>query len=626
MTRTTRTSSIRPLPPAPQHTWARVGGALLALLALSACTTPDDGLGLTGAGLATPFPSSLHLDDEGFVDLARAELPDVNGAELPVERSRWRTGFSPAQLFVVRLDGVDAQALPAWRTPDPATASVFLVDLGTGRRLPALAELDAWPDQPDPALLVRPLRGLEPGHQVAVVITTRAAPRPERFDVLARGKGPTDLSDATRDLLDALEQDAGVDPDTVALAWSVPIEDGLRPTRSALEQADAGDVSWTFESVRTGDQADDLAWRSAAGTLTVTGVLGQDGRLALDTATGQVSRTGTWQTDLFVHIPQGVQDAPAGSVPVVIFGHGIFGSPDRYFDGRSGQAVPSIAQQGGVILIGVPWRGLSRTDLGLASGVAGDITRMPELTGALAQSQVSIRQLAQALRSGDLLDDPVFQGASGQSLPDRSRLDYFGISLGGIEGALFAGLGGPVDHAVLHVPGSMWSTMLERSSNFTVLEGPLVSRVPDPWDRQRLYAWTQLHWDQADPMGAAVTWPDDAPPILLQESLHDEQVPNLTTRALARTLDLPAVGPVVEPAWDLQSLDAPTSPGVSAWVQHDPDKPPPDDANRPAEVTRAHDTPRDWPGVQTQVLEFLERGVVVHPCGSAPCTPDNTGE
>ncbi len=596
--------------------------AVLGVL-LCACTTPPDGLGLTGDGASSPFPSRESLDEDGYVDVSAA-LSDID-VDLPTDRVRWRRGFSPAQLFVVRLDGVDASALPEWRNPDPSQSSVFLVDLTSGLQLPAMAELDAYPDQADPALLIRPLQGLIPGHDVAVVITTDVAPRPERFDALARGKGPTELSRETRELLDDLE-DYGVDPDGVALAWSVPIEDGLVPLRSALDVRDAADVSWSFDDVRTGEDADPQAWRSAGGTLTVTGVLGEDGMLALDSATGSVSRTGTWETDLFVPIPEGVEDAPAGSVPVVIFGHGIFGSPDRYFNSESGDAVPSIARDGGVILVGIPWRGLSRADLGLAAGVAADIGTIPELTGRLAQSQVAIRQLAEAIRGGDLLDAPIFQGASGQSLPSRERLSYFGISLGGIEGTLFTGLGAPVDQSVLHVPGSMWSTMLERSSNFTLLEGPLVVRVTDPWDRQRLYAWTQLHWDQADPMCAAVTWPADAAPILLQESLHDEQVPNLTTRAMARTLHLGRAGLVTEPAWGIESIPTPTEPGTSAWVQHDPEKPAPEDSNRPAEVTLAHDTPRHWPAVQTQILRFLDDAVVEHPCGDAPCTASTAGE
>lgn len=602
-------------------------GLVLGLVLAAGCARPDDGLGLIGDGPDSIFPSSLHLDEDGFVDLARASWPEgERPLTLPLDRSAWRTGFSPAQLFVVRIDGVDGDALPGWSDPPADSSSVFMVDLETGERLPAMAELDAHPAAVDaPSLLIRPLQGLIPGHEVAVVVTTRAVARPPRFDDLVRGKGPRDLSRETRDLLDLLEG-SGVDPDAVALAWSVPIEDGLKPTRTAVAARSDADIAWSFDEVREGEEADEGAYRSVAGTLTVTGVLDEEGRMNMDLASGEVRPTGTWQTPVHVHLPAGIEDAEPGSVPIVVYGHGIFQSPDRYFDGRARPDVVEIASRGQVIFIGIPWRGLSRADLALASEVAGDIGELPRLTGALAQSQVAARQLVEALKSGEMLDDPIFQGATGQSLPQRDRVGYFGISLGGIQGGVLVGLGAPVDFAVLHVGGSMWSTMLERSSNWTLLEAPLVRRVPDPWDRQRLYAWTQLHWDQAEPMAAAVTWPRDASPVLVQEALHDEQVPNLTTRAFARTLGLSVVGPVVDPPWGMGVGVAPTQPGASGYVQHDPETDPPPELNRPSPVTEAHYGPRSFPGVRGQILRYLSDGVITHPCGAQPCTASNPGE
>lgn len=590
---------------------------------LGGCATPEDGLGLTGAGRGAVFPTFEHFDEFGHLDLERAELPPVAGGAVGAGDTAWRRGVSPAQLFVVQLDEVNASALPSWRAPTPGEGGVRLIDLDEGRWLPVMAELDAFPDQERPALLIRPLVALSPGHRVGVMITAETAPRTQRFDDLIRGRGPDAVTEPVDQLMLDLAE-AGVDQDDVSLAWSVPIEDGRKPLAGALAAASPADVSWKFDDVRTGVDADGQAWRSVTGTLTGTGVLDSGGRVFLD-ADGGGQAVGPWETDIAIHIPQGVQNAAPGTVPVVVFGHGIFGSPQRYFDGRSGPDFPTIAQDGGMILVGVPWRGLSRSDLGLATGVAADIKRIPELTSLLLQSQVSVRQLVDALVQGDLLDDPVFLGADGQSLPRRGRVDYLGVSLGGIQGTLMVGMGAPVENAVLHVPGGMWSTMLERSSNFPPLESRLVNVVPDPADRQVLYAWSQLYWDYADPMSAAAGWSVDTP-VLLQESLHDEQVPNLTTRALARSLGLPAAGPVAELGWGLEPVSTPTPAGTSAWVQHDPQREAPADQNRPAPVTNAHDAPRGFAGVQRQMRVFLETGVVEHPCGDQPCTPDNPGE
>ncbi len=65
----------------------------------------------------------------------------------------------------------------------------------------------------------------------------------------------------------------------------------------------------------------------------------------------------------------------------------------------------------------------------------------------------------------------------------------------------------PVDAAVLHVGGSAWSTMLERSSNWPTFEMVMQDSVPDPADRQLLYSVSQLFWDPADPLLYASDWP-----------------------------------------------------------------------------------------------------------------------
>ena len=211
---------------------------------------------------------------------------------------------------------------------------------------------------------------------------------------------------------------------------------------------------------------------------------------------------------------------------------------------------------------------MSWDDRIIAIEVAGDFGRIPEITDALVQAQVNVHTLARMVREGDLLDDPVFLGTEGQSLPLRGRLVYYGISLGGIEGAVFAASGGPVEAAVLHVGGSMWSTMLERSSNWTTFETVLLPAVPEPADRQRLYAISQLFWDPVDPVAWAGELVDK--PVLLQEAVGDEQVPNLTTQALARSAALPHAQPSIGEVYGLESVTMPLPPGSRAYVRYDP--------------------------------------------------------
>ena len=182
---------------------------------------------------------------------------------------------------------------------------------------------------------------------------------------------------------------------------------------------------------------------------------------------------------------------------------------------------------------------MTRDDLTTPVAVGNDFGRIPELTDKLQQGVANTVALVRLIAEGGLLDDPVFMG-----LADPDTLRYYGISLGGIEGAVLLANTDLLPHAVFHVGGSSWSTMLERSSNWVTFEALMEDAVPSPSDRQLLYAASQLFWDAADPanyagdlMGRSVLW---------QESLGDEQVPNLTTRLLTNAAGAVLLEPAVD--------------------------------------------------------------------------------
>ncbi len=481
---------------------------MILILALAACGPLDlAGEGLIGGGWADPFPSIHALDTDGQLSLDLLDLPvPIGGTPLPSERIAWRDGFSVGQTALVNLAGASPTSLPGWSVPTPGEGGARMYDLDAGEAIPCMAELDAAPDAADPTLLVRPLVGLAVGHRIAVVITTEVAPRPERFDVLLSGKRvPQDLAPhvehyaALMDELSAL----GVNADDVAVAWDFPIGDGTAPLRSALDQLQL-DGAYAIDDVDNADVGDLLppgTWRAATGTFTVDDFLVDDEMFSAPGPDGAVSRTGAGEAELYIHIPASVADAPAGSVPVVLFGHGIFSEPEKYLgDTEDPSGVVRLADESGWILVATKWRGLTYPDLAGALHVAGDFGQLPVITDRLVQGQVNTHTLAQLVLDGDLLDDPLFEGRDGQSLPARGSLQYYGISLGGIEGAVLSGTGAPIDRAVLHVGGSTWSTMLERSSNWEVFESLLVPTVPDAADRQLLYAVSQILWDSADPL------------------------------------------------------------------------------------------------------------------------------
>jgi hypothetical protein len=320
-----------------------------------------------------------------------------------------------------------------------------------------------------------------------------------------------------------------------------------------------------------------------------------------------------------------VHEAPAGTVPVVVFGHGIFASPHSYLGKDDDpESVLALADRLGAIMIGTKWRGLTTDDMPAGIEVANDFGKFSLITDKLMQGVGNTAGLAQLLHTR-FVDVPFLQSLDGNgSLVDPDRIYYMGISLGGIEGATLMANTDALDHAVLHVPGAVWSTMLERSSNWTLFEGYMSYGVPDPANRQLLYAVSQLMWDPVDPITHAHDLQDRS--LLWQQSLGDEQVPNMTLDALIRTVGVPLLEPSVEPVHGVEGAAGPLGPGGAALMQFDPSLGRPSDENRPAEVTGAHKYIRHTDEVHAQIEAFFaagDEGTVIHPCGGEPCVFDS---
>lgn len=539
---------------------------------------------------------------DGRVALDADALPSA-ATPLPVDHVAWREGFSVAQTTVFELPVTGA--LPSLGDIG-AAGSVRLIDLGTGHDLPMFAELDAWPDgDEEPLLLVRPLTPMPVGAEVAVVVTTDAA----EVTPFWAADGDPELAQALADL--------GVDD--VAMATSFPIADGTAPTRHVTEAVSIP-TEWAWSSIV--DDPEHLPpgiAKKLKGRFVTDSWLSDEGTMALD-ADGIPTATGTLEADLRVYVPDRAAAADPGTVPIWIFGHGIFAHPDGYLDEDDDpNGVIALANEAGAIVVATTWRGLTTSDLGVAIAAGNDFAKLRNLGDHMVQGVANTRALVHLVQEGGLRDDAELDG-----LPDADTLRYYGISLGGIEGAVLVANTPELPAAVLHVGGSSWSTMLERSSNWTQFEELMAYGVPSPADRQHLYAVSQLYWDPIDPAGYASDLSDRT--VLWQEAIGDEQVPNLTTRAMIRGVGgVTQLEPVVENVYGIDSDAAPAAP---AYVQYDPEVGLPAEENRPAPVSGAHGAPRTWAGTTHQTVRFLDPddpGVVEHYCGDTPCSASNSG-
>lgn len=586
----------------------------MLLTLLLGCPPPDDSaapaVGALGAGRINPFPS-VELVDDGHLAFTADDLPLMEGGTpWDLERLGRREGFSVVQPSVVQFAVPIDEASVSGQGAPGTDGTVRMVDLDSGEAILCFAELDAAEAalaSGRRALIVRPLRTLTPGHRVAVVVTSG----------VTSGGAPLELPAPEGHYAELHAELAALGQDDVVLAWDFPVAAETRTVDGALARLQApGAVTLTWTREAGGDPAPPPGlWRLAEGSFVGTEFLVDGARMELD-GEGLPVVQGARDVYLMVAVPESVKDAAPGTVPVLIFGHGILSEPEDYLDEDDPSGLVALANGLGAIVVATKWTGLSDLDQVHAIEVAGDFSRFYEVPEMMAQGVADTASLARLVRDGALLDDPIFAG-----LADRDTVLYFGISLGGIEGATTMANQDVVTRGVFHVGGAAWATMLERSSNWPPFDLVVTRIFPDPWERQVLYATTQLFWDPVDPAShvdrlAEGTW-------LWQESIGDEQVPNLTTELLVRSVGVPLGTPAVTTPPELDAAALPLT--GAAITQFDPEVGLPDPENRPGAKSGAHSIPRLWEGTQAQTAHFLLTGEVAHYCGEAACSASNPG-
>lgn len=584
------------------------------------CAAEPPDVGALGAGALNPFPSMELVGSDGRLAIPDGALPQVpDGTGMDVRRLNWRDGFSRVQTSVAMLPvAIDADSLPG-PSAIGIGGSVRMFDLDTGAELPMFAELDAHPDaieSGERALLVRPMLAMTPGHQVAVVVTdaVTVAGRPLSLDAWF------DAKEADRHYADLEDAIIALGVENVALAWDFEVGDGTAVVR-ALAAAVTTPTAYAFERVTAAESGflPPRVWKKLEGSYTTDNWLVDDIVFDVDDHGVPIAQ-GTAEASLYVHVPESVRGS-VGTAPVLLFGHGILSNPGNYLDEDDDpSAVIELADRLGAIVVATTWRGLTSEDQVDTVLTASDFGRFPEITDRLAQAVANNLALIRLVSDGPLLDDPELAG-----LADRSRIYWYGISLGSIEGAVTLANQDRIEHAVLHVGGSAWSTMLERSSNWPTFELLVERGIVDPHDRQILYATSQLLWDPVDPASYVEDLAGRS--ILWQESIGDDQVPNLTTELLMRSVGVPLGSPGVTTPYDIDTVALPAV--APLFTQFDPLRGAPADTNRPSDVTGAHGAPRLWEGTKAQTLAFFaagSEGTVTHFCGGEPCTADNPGE
>lgn len=269
-------------------------------------------------------------------------------------------------------------------------------------------------------------------------------------------------------------------------------------------------------------------------------------------------------------IPESIQPLGEGN-PVSpgaagIYGHGLLGD---YKQITSAGPV-NVGRDGGSVWCGANWDGFSSADLLTIIDSLKDVSNFNKAVDRMQQGFVNFMLIGRAMIHEDgfasdeafQLDEEAgmgeeFKSAIDTSQGDATRLQYMGISQGGIMGGSLMALSPDSDYGVLGVPGMNYSTLLRRSVDsdtyFKNNSFGLYKFYPNFRERPLILSLMQLLWDRGEPNGYAESMTSNplpnTPPhsVLLRVAFGDHQVANVTAEVEARTIGARIYSPALNP-------------------------------------------------------------------------------
>ncbi len=516
------------------------------------------------------------------------------------------------------------------------------------------------------ALFLRPGESLVPGKRY--IVAMRNLKTPSGADVLPEGAFAA-LRDGTITDIPAIEArraqmesdvftplvSNGVARGDLVLAYDFTVQSDSQLTSQLLSmrdqafawldtvEANIGLVTFTVAAttpISTCASATDVEWKRVSGTfqspLFLTGQPVQTGPQFLNVDGNDVPvPNGFMDAPFDISIPCSVFDGGIVSHPIVL-GHGIFGNGQGMVNSIPNQKAKFADWT--YIAGASEWIGLSdrRDDptsdlLWIAVHIVGlgnsSLNNFPAFPDRLRQGMLNQLVLGSMMKRGLFNRHVAFEKSPGVGVfPGASEeMYYYGISLGGIHGTLFAALTPDADRLALDVPAINFSCLLQRSTQFSTFDIAIQSiGVTDPMQFALLIGLVHELWVSAEPAGFARHITSNPLPgsgvakkLLYHPSWLDKQVSNQCTEAAARTMGLPNLSGSLQQA--LQGIPDVAGPVDSAYVMystgafdlfnplHQPHIPPLSNII-PTSVCDPHNGPRVIPAAIRQLVNFLQPG------------------
>lgn len=479
---------------------------------------------------------------------------------------------------------------------DPGSPTV-LIDADTGERVLHWIEVDQTPEAlADPTrqvLFLRPAESLVPGHRYIVAYrhlrngAGETIPPQIGFQAL-RDRLPTTIDsiesrrDHFEELFDELKH-AGVKRHDLQLAFDFQVRSATQLHQQMLSMRDdsmawlaarAADDVTGFAGVQVDEIGDcshpgQTIWRVVRGTF--AGPNYMDGNINDFTQVSLLNvdanripvRNGTFPFNWSVAVPCAVYRGEEVGHPLLL-GHGFLGDGagmvgafalGGFFGGSSSTTYIAGATD---------WRGLALglngpDALNIVLNVLGTaasghrFNNFSALPDRLKQGVVNTLVLSRMMKSGYFNRLDAFQRIAGDPtsgvFTPQAEMFYFGVSLGGIYGTMYAALNQDTIRHNVDVPAMNFSLLEQRSTQFPVFLNIIKSLgLTDPMDLAILLQIQHELWVSAEPAAYIrnVTGTVDPPlpntppkKMLVTVAFLDKQVSNQATNIFTRSMGIP---------------------------------------------------------------------------------------
>lgn len=615
-----------------------------------------------------PYPSNAYTQPDTTstetgirVSMPKAGMPSTTKG-VAIDPAEWNRndGFSPNSSIMTFFAGLDVEksALPSWTDIESSLskeANVVVLDMTTGQRVPAWAELDVKAEVSERLLVIHPAIVLPESHEIAVAVRNLKRTDGSSVEVnpvfrAYRDRLSTDntvVEDRRADMERVFSAlgDAGIDRKELQLAWSFTVASEKNLSERLLAIRDAGlatvkDVPAKYTITEVSKNPHNDVAIQIKGTFESPNFLEGDGKPGSafnyspnDTSADRLPvLNGTMTAPFICNIAPKTLDDKSVPVHLALYGHGLLGSHEEI---DYGSDVREFAQAHNILFCATKWSGLSEDDIANSVKSLQDLSNFRTNVDRMQQGMLNFMVLGRLmLDPNGFRADPAFAG-----ITFDNTLQYDGNSQGGIMGAALVAVSPDITRAVLGVTGINYSLLLSRSVDFDTYEAVMKPSYPSAFDRMLIIGLMQMLWDRGEGGGYAQHVTSDpyagtsAKQVLLHVALGDWQVSELAAMVQARAYGASVHRPVVadgrsrekEPAWGIPSISSYPFNGSALVVWDSGSDLIPLDAIPPRTSRDPHEDPREFTDAQTQKAAFLFDGKVIDVCNAGPCSAPPVG-